>query len=81
MHHIYKPPTQQETISRGRKAKHINHYIVNYIGAGTISRQIGTRSVVVTIRNRNSNGIEIELLISQQHVYDRVWARGHASTG
>jgi hypothetical protein len=21
------------------------------------------------------------MLISQQHVYDRVWARGHASTG
>ncbi len=24
--YIYKPPTQQETISRGRKAKHIHHY-------------------------------------------------------
>jgi hypothetical protein len=52
--YIYKPPTQQETISRGRKAKHIDHYI----GPGTISRHLGTRSVVVTIRD--SNGIERE---------------------
>jgi hypothetical protein len=52
--YIYKPPTQQETISRGRKAKHIDHYI----GPGTVSRHLGTRSVVVTIRD--SNGIERE---------------------
>jgi hypothetical protein len=38
--YVYKPPTQQETISRGRKAKHIDHYI----GPGTISRHLGTRS-------------------------------------
>ncbi len=25
--YIYTPPTQQETIARGRKAKHIDHYI------------------------------------------------------
>ena len=31
--YIYKPPTQAETIARGRKAKHINHYI----GPGTIT--------------------------------------------
>jgi len=52
--YVYKPPTQQESISRGRKAKHIDHYI----GPGTIVRHIGTRSVVVTIRD--SNGIERE---------------------
>jgi hypothetical protein len=47
--YVYKPPTQQECISRGRKAKHIDHYI----GPGTIVRHIGTRSVVVTIRDSN----------------------------
>ena len=52
--YVYKPPTQQETISRGRKAKHIDHYI----GPGTIARHIGTRSVVVTIRD--NKGIERE---------------------
>ncbi len=52
--YVYKPPTPQETISRGRKAKHIDHYI----GPGTIARHIGTRSVVITIRD--GNGIERE---------------------
>jgi hypothetical protein len=37
-----KPPTQAETISRGRKAKHIDHYI----GPGIITSHIGTRSMV-----------------------------------
>ncbi len=50
--YIYKPPTQQETIARGRKVKHIN------IGPGTITKHMGTRSVVVTIRDQN--GIERE---------------------
>ena len=31
--YIYKPPTQAETIARGRKPKHIDHYI----GPGTIT--------------------------------------------
>ena len=50
--YVYKPPTQQETIARGRKAKHIDHYI----GPGTITSHLGTRSVVVTIKDKN--GIE-----------------------
>jgi hypothetical protein len=53
--YIYKPPAQQETISRGRKAKHIDHYV----GPGTISRHLGTRSVVV-VTIRDSNGKERE---------------------
>ena len=52
--YVYKPPTQQETIARGRKAKHIDHYI----GPGTITSHLGTRSVVVTIKDKN--GIERE---------------------
>ena len=39
--YIYKPPTQQESIRRGRKVKHIDHYI----GPGHILKHIGTRSV------------------------------------
>ncbi len=41
--YIYKPPPQQETVNRGRRAKHIDHYI----GPGRIVRHIGTRSAVV----------------------------------
>jgi hypothetical protein len=52
LYDLYKPPTQQETIARGRKAKHIDHYI----GPGTITSHLGTRSVVVTIKDKN--GIE-----------------------
>jgi hypothetical protein len=48
--YIYKPPTQQEAIRRGRKFKHIDHYI----GPGRIIRHIGTRSVVISIRDSNN---------------------------
>jgi hypothetical protein len=46
---IYKPPTQAETISRGGKAKHIDHYI----GPGTITSHIGTRSMVIRLNDRD----------------------------
>ena len=46
---IYKPPTQAETISRGRKAKHIDHYI----GPGIITSHIGTRSMVIRLNDRD----------------------------
>jgi hypothetical protein len=45
---IYKPPTQAETIARGRKAKHIDHYV----GPGTIVRHLGTRSMVIQMNGR-----------------------------
>ncbi len=45
---IYKPPTQAETIARGRKAKHIDHYI----GPGTIISHLGTRSMVIQMNGR-----------------------------
>jgi hypothetical protein len=48
--YIYKLPSQQEAISRGRRAKHIVHYI----GPGRIVRHIGTRSVVVSIKDHNN---------------------------
>jgi len=48
--YIYKPPSQQETIRKGRRAKHIDHYI----GPGRIIRHIGTRSVVVLIKDEHN---------------------------
>jgi hypothetical protein len=48
--YIYKPPSQQEAINKGRRAKHIDHHI----GPGRIVRRIGTRSVVVSIKDCNN---------------------------
>ncbi len=48
--YIYKPPSQQEAANKGRRAKHIDHYI----GPGRIVRHIGTRSVVVSIKDHNN---------------------------
>jgi hypothetical protein len=41
--YFYKPPSMKETITRGRRAKHIDHYV----GPGIIMRHIGTRSIVI----------------------------------
>jgi hypothetical protein len=48
--YIYKPPSQQDAMRKGRRAKHIEHYI----GPGRIVRHIGTRSVVVVIKDDNN---------------------------
>jgi hypothetical protein len=48
--YIYKLPSQQEAINRGRRAKHIDQYI----GPGRIVKHIGTRSVVVSIKDCNN---------------------------
>jgi hypothetical protein len=37
-----------ETITRGRRAKHIDHYV----GPGTIMRHIGTRSIVIRYQEK-----------------------------
>ena len=47
--YLYKPPSMAETITRGRRAKHIDHYI----GPGIITRHIGTRSMVITLNGRD----------------------------
>jgi hypothetical protein len=41
--YFYKPPSQQETRVRGRKAKHLDHYI----GPAIIVRQVGSRSFII----------------------------------
>jgi hypothetical protein len=41
--YYYKPPSAQEVLERGRKAKHLDHYT----GPATVLRVIGTRSFVL----------------------------------
>jgi hypothetical protein len=41
--YFFKPPSAQEALERGRKAKHLDHYT----GPATILRAIGTRSFVL----------------------------------
>ncbi len=40
---FYKPPSQADTQVRGRKAKHLDHYI----GPAIIVRQVGSRSFII----------------------------------
>jgi hypothetical protein len=47
--YIYKPPSMNETIARGRRAKHIDHYV----GPGIITKHIGTRSMVVRYKEKD----------------------------
>jgi hypothetical protein len=37
--YFYKPPSMNDTITRGRRAKHIDHYV----GPGIITKHLGTR--------------------------------------
>ncbi len=50
--YFYKPPSQADTQVRGRKAKHLDHYI----GPATIIRQVGSRSFI--IRYTDKKGVE-----------------------
>ena len=47
--YLYKPPSMAETIARGRRAKHIDHYI----GPGIITKHIGTRSMSIRLNGRD----------------------------
>jgi hypothetical protein len=46
--YFYKPPSMNETVTRGRKAKHIDHYV----GPGTIIKHLGTRSIVIRFKEK-----------------------------
>jgi hypothetical protein len=46
--YFYKPPSMNETITRGRRAKHIDHYV----GPGVIIKHIGTRSIVIKYKEK-----------------------------
>jgi hypothetical protein len=50
--YFYKPPSQADTQARGRKAKHLNHYI----GPAIIIRQVESRSFI--IRYTDKKGVE-----------------------
>ena len=47
--YLYKPPSMNETITRGRRAKHIDHYV----GPGVIMKHIGTRSVEIRYQGKD----------------------------
>jgi hypothetical protein len=47
--YLYKPPSMAETITRSRRAKHIDHYV----GPGVITRHIGTRSMVIRLNRKD----------------------------
>jgi hypothetical protein len=47
--YLYKPPSMNETVTRGRRAKHIDHYV----GPGIITKHIGTRSIVVRYKEKD----------------------------
>jgi hypothetical protein len=45
--YLHKPP-MAETITRGRRAKHID----DYIGPGIRTKHVGTRAMVITLNGR-----------------------------
>ncbi len=47
--YLYKPPSMAETITRGRRTKHIDHYVE----PGVITRHIGTRSMVIRLNGKD----------------------------
>ena len=47
--YLYKPPSMNETITRDRRAKHIDHYV----GPGVIMKHIGTRSVEIRYQGKD----------------------------
>ncbi len=46
---FYKPPSKQEANSKGRRAKHIDHYV----GPARVTKHIGTRSVQLEMEEPN----------------------------
>jgi hypothetical protein len=47
--YFYKPPSMNETVTRGRRAKHIDHYV----GPGTIIKHLGTRSIIIRYKEKD----------------------------
>ncbi len=47
--YFYKPPSMSDTIARGRRAKHIDHYV----GPGIIMKHLGTRSIVIRYKEKD----------------------------
>jgi hypothetical protein len=49
--YFYKPPTVQDVKQKGRKAKHLDHYV----GPARITKKIGDRSFQIVYRHPESN--------------------------
>ena len=50
---FYKPPSKQEADNKGRRAKHIDHFV----GPARITKHIGTRSVQLEMEDTNGKNI------------------------
>jgi hypothetical protein len=50
---FYKPPSKQEADNKGRRAKHIDHYV----GPAKVTKHIGTRSVQLEMEKTNGRNI------------------------
>ncbi len=50
---FYRPPSKQEADSKGRRAKHIDHYV----GPARVTKHIGTRSVQLEMEELNGRNI------------------------
>ena len=50
---FYRPPSKQEVDSKGRRAKHIDHYV----GPARVTKHIGTRSVQLEMEEPNERNI------------------------
>ena len=50
---FYKPPSKQEADGKGRKVKHIDHYV----GPARITKHLGTRSVQLELEEHNGRNI------------------------
>ena len=50
---FYKPPSKQEADSKGRRAKHIDHFV----GPAKITKHIGSRSVELEMEESNGRNI------------------------
>ena len=64
--YLYKPPTMAETITRGRRAKHIDHYV----GPGIITKHIGTRSMVITLNGREFQRDAWMIMLEKPRIMD-----------
>jgi hypothetical protein len=50
---FYRPPSKQEADSKGRRVKHIDHYV----GPARVTKYIGTRSVQLEMEEPNERNV------------------------
>ncbi len=62
---FYRPPSKQEADSKGRRAKHIDHYV----GPARITKHIGTRSVQLEMEEPNERNITYKRDLESKQQY------------